>query len=62
MLRGAWDGMCTDADAAWLLGALARARDVKIPRATHLMHLEENRFALYREAETFLNGGDRPGG
>jgi len=24
------------------------------------MHLEENRFALYREAETFLNGNDLP--
>jgi hypothetical protein len=31
-------------------------RDVKIGRATHLMHLEENRHALYREAETFLSG------
>jgi hypothetical protein len=26
------------------------------------MHLEENRYALYREAETFLQGGDRPAG
>jgi hypothetical protein len=31
---------------------------VKIGRATHLTHLEQNRFALYREAETFLSGGD----
>jgi pimeloyl-ACP methyl ester carboxylesterase len=54
VIRGAWDGMCTDADAAWLLDALPRARDVKIPRATHLMHLEENRYALYQEAEAFL--------
>jgi hypothetical protein len=35
-------------------------RDVKISRATHLMHLEENRYALYREAETFLNDADSP--
>jgi hypothetical protein len=35
-------------------------RDVKISRATHLMHLEENRHALYRETQTFLSGGDRP--
>jgi hypothetical protein len=34
---------------------------VTISRATHLMHLEENRFALYREAEVFLNG-DAPTG
>jgi hypothetical protein len=46
--------MCTDVDAAWLLGALPCARDIKIPRATHLMHLEENRYALYGEAEAFL--------
>ena len=32
----------------------ARHQD-KIGRATHLMHLEEARFALYRETETFLN-------
>jgi hypothetical protein len=35
-------------------------RAVKISRATHLMHLEESRFALYREAEMFLNGDDLP--
>ena len=35
-------------------------RDIKIARATHLMHLEENRYALYREAETFLRAGDLP--
>jgi hypothetical protein len=53
----------TDADAHWLFGASKNApvrRDVKIGRATHLMHLEENRFALYREAEIFLNGNDLP--
>jgi hypothetical protein len=35
-------------------------RDAKIARATHLMHLEENRYALYRETQAFLEGGDRP--
>lgn len=54
VIRGAWDSLCTNADAAWLLGAIHGARDVKIPRATHLMHLEENRYALYRETEAFL--------
>jgi hypothetical protein len=34
-------------------------REIKIGRATHLMHLEENRFAQHREAECFLAGGDR---
>jgi pimeloyl-ACP methyl ester carboxylesterase len=66
IIRGEWDGMCPDADARWLFDALSASpqrRDIKIGRATHLMHLEENRFALYREAATFLCGdtgsGDR---
>jgi pimeloyl-ACP methyl ester carboxylesterase len=57
IIRGEWDSMCSDADAAWLLAALRGActtRDVKVARATHLMHLEEGRFALYRETEAFL--------
>lgn len=61
IIRGEWDGMCTDEDARWLFDALcasAMRRDVKIGRATHLMHLEANRRALYREGETFLLAGD----
>lgn len=63
LIRGAWDSYCTDADARWLFDALTASplrRDVKIARATHLMHLEENRYALYREAQAFLEGGDLP--
>ena len=63
IMRGEWDSYCTDEDARWLYNALKASpmrRDVKISRATHLMHLEENRYALYREAETFLNDRDRP--
>jgi pimeloyl-ACP methyl ester carboxylesterase len=56
IVRGAWDGMCTDADAAWLVEATRAERHVKIARATHLMHLEENRYELYRVTEAFLNG------
>jgi pimeloyl-ACP methyl ester carboxylesterase len=59
IIRGEWDGLCTDADAKWLFDGFSAARlrrDVKIGRATHLMHLETHRFALYREAETFLRG------
>jgi pimeloyl-ACP methyl ester carboxylesterase len=62
LIRGAWDSFCTDADALWLFNALtasALLRDVKIARATHLMHLEANRYALYREAQVFLEAGDR---
>jgi pimeloyl-ACP methyl ester carboxylesterase len=63
IIRGEWDTASTDADAQWLFDALKNSpvrRAVKISRATHLMHLEESRFALYREAETFLNGNDLP--
>ena len=63
IIRGEWDSLATDADAHWLFDALRASplrRDVKIARATHLMHLEENRYALYREAETFLRGDDMP--
>jgi pimeloyl-ACP methyl ester carboxylesterase len=63
LVRGAWDSFCTDADAGWLFDALTASplrRDVKIARATHLMHLEETRYALYREAQAFLEAGDRP--
>ncbi len=64
IVRGEWDNMCTDADASWLFNALATSpmrRDIKIGRGTHLLHLEENRRALYRETETFLLGDDSAG-
>ncbi len=57
IIRGEWDSLCNDADARWLLDGLKGSpnrRDIKIARATHLMHLEENRAALYRETEGFL--------
>lgn len=57
IIRGEWDSLATDADARWLFDALRGSRsrrDVKIARATHLMHLEENRGALYRETALFL--------
>jgi pimeloyl-ACP methyl ester carboxylesterase len=63
IIRGEWDKACTDTDAGRLFDALKNSpmrRRITISRATHLMHLEEGRFALYREAETFLNGNDRP--
>ena len=34
-------------------------RDIKIGRATHLMHLEAMRYALYRESIAFLLAGDQ---
>ena len=53
LLRGEWDSLSTDSDAAWLQRAMRNAaglRDVKLPRGTHLMHLEEGRGRLYAAA------------
>jgi len=64
IIRGEWDTASTEADAGRLFDALKNSparRQVKISRATHLMHLEEGRFALYREAGLFLNGNDSAG-
>jgi pimeloyl-ACP methyl ester carboxylesterase len=61
IIRGEWDAMCPDRDARWLFDTLSASpmrRDVKIGRATHLMHLETNRRALYCETEAFLSGRD----
>jgi pimeloyl-ACP methyl ester carboxylesterase len=59
IIRGEWDSLATDLDAHWLFTALKASpakRDVKISRATHLMHLETMRLALWRESVTFLLG------
>jgi pimeloyl-ACP methyl ester carboxylesterase len=61
LVRGEWDGVIPDEDARWLFDALSQARikrDIKIGRATHLMHFETMRAALYRETNAFLLGGD----
>jgi pimeloyl-ACP methyl ester carboxylesterase len=61
LIRGEWDSLCNDNDARWLFDGLsgsAERRDIKIARATHLMHLERARYALYRETEIFLRGGE----
>lgn len=61
IVRGEWDGMCTAQDSVWLFDALKASplrRIVTISRGTHLMHLEDSRYALYRETEAFLRGND----
>jgi pimeloyl-ACP methyl ester carboxylesterase len=67
IVRGEWDSLCNDQDVAWLLSGLtssSQKRDVKIPKGTHLMHLEESRGQLYRAADDFLGSGkdSRSGG
>ena len=62
IVRGAWDSLATDADIAWLKSMLVRAvsiSDLKIARATHLMHLELNRHELQDACITFLADRDR---
>jgi pimeloyl-ACP methyl ester carboxylesterase len=62
ILRGEWDGLIPDTDARWLFDAFKASpikRDIKIGRATHLMHLEAMRYTLYRESIAFLLAGDR---
>src|ERR1700684_183409 len=63
IIRGTWDHLVTDDDARSLFDALSNSpikRDIKISRATHLLHLERNRFSLYREAQLFLEPEDQP--
>lgn len=57
LVRGEWDSSCNDADARHLLAGLTGARtvaDVKLPHATHLMHLEHQRVALHAQVNRFL--------
>jgi len=56
IVRGEWDSVCSDRDAERLLGALGTAdkTDVKIERAAHLMHLEQQRGELYARVNEFL--------
>lgn len=56
IVRGAWDSLCTDADADWLRQRLdaEEVRDVVIPSGTHLMHLEHARAGLFEATAAFL--------
>jgi branched-chain amino acid transport system substrate-binding protein len=61
IVRGEWDTVTKNEDAHWLYDNLRNApirRDVVISRGTHVMHLEESRFQLYREVQIFLEGND----
>ena len=61
IIRGEWETITTDEDAHWLYKALTNApikRDVLINRATHVMHLEKSRYQVYREVQSFHEGGD----
>jgi pimeloyl-ACP methyl ester carboxylesterase len=53
-VRGEWDSVTNDADAAWLKTQLPSCRDVKIAKGTHLMHLEHAREDLFAAVREFL--------
>ncbi len=57
IVRGAWDSLCRDADAAWLTNALGTAEkaDIVVAAATHLMHLEHGREGLFAAAADWLS-------
>ncbi len=57
LVRGAWDSVCDDGDAAvWLAGVGSSVkRDLVIPAGTHLLHLESGRHALHAAANRFLH-------
>lgn len=59
VVRGEWDSLCTNADAAWLIDATTKSpnkRDVILSKGTHLMLLEEGRLALHHATNEFLLG------
>ncbi|MGY2733571.1 alpha/beta fold hydrolase [Sphingomonas sp. UYP23] len=61
LMRGEWDSSSTARDARWLREQLVRAasiRDVVVPKATHLMHLEVGRTTLYAATNAFLADPD----
>ncbi|MGL4577204.1 MAG: alpha/beta hydrolase [Burkholderiaceae bacterium] len=55
-VRGEWDSVCNDTDARRFMAQVDSAdkRDVKIPKGTHLMHLEESRSQLHHAVNQFL--------
>ncbi len=57
LVRGEWDSLCTDEDSLRLLDGLGseEKHDLVIPGATHLMHLETGRFALWESVAGFFH-------
>lgn len=59
IVRGAWDSLCLDHDAAMVLDSATAApsrRDRRLDAGTHLMHLETGRHALYEAVGQALKG------
>jgi pimeloyl-ACP methyl ester carboxylesterase/heme-degrading monooxygenase HmoA len=64
VIQGEWDLVSPPAAGLWLFEQLGTPlkRFVVVSQAGHRAHLESNRWQLYRETETFLNGGDSAAG
>lgn len=56
LVRGEWDSVCDDRDAAHLVRSMSgtSVRDRVIAKGTHLMHLETSRIDLHRVVNEFL--------
>ena len=56
VVRGEWDSVCDDRDAARLLRSMTGSpvRDCVLAKGTHLMHLETGRIDLQRAVNEFL--------
>lgn len=56
LVRGAWDSVCDEADAASLLERLGSTEkeEIVIERGTHLLHLESQRTLLHSQVNAFL--------
>jgi pimeloyl-ACP methyl ester carboxylesterase len=56
IVYGEWDAVTRDADAVWLADAIGRTdvRVHKLPRGTHVMHLESQRGLLRTAVDDFL--------
>lgn len=58
LVRGEWDSLCDDTDACRLFAGLGarETHELVIPKATHLMHREKGRFALWKSVTEFFKG------
>jgi pimeloyl-ACP methyl ester carboxylesterase len=56
VVRGAWDSLCNDADAAWLAARFGGVErwEVRLPAAGHMIHLERGRDRLFAATAGFL--------
>jgi pimeloyl-ACP methyl ester carboxylesterase len=63
VVRGQWDSVSDDADAAWLLDAAVNAPQKRcevVPEGTHLLLLEQGRHRLHEVTNDFLMLRARP--